>query len=251
MTDTLSTITDTTSLPRELLSLYGDPRTKVVALLARPGPERFALTTAVLRAMQCPGVVVATRDGAAGYREFFEAERSQLPAEWMVLEGGNSEGGIRAVARALSRSRELITDPGFEESLSALWLPSHIVEAFGLLPADGSGVVVLDSWDGLIREYLPEGPRPTEEWPSPGQLEKILVNTLRKYAQSLVVVIVDSSSRSHLSHLADAVIEVVARGQFGILSGSVLVSRKDGGVPHRDSLRFRLEGGTLHWQSNR
>lgn len=251
MTDALPPITDTTTLPRELVSFCFDKHTKIIAVLARPGPERFALATAVLRAMRSPGVVVATRDGAADYRAFFEAEGEHLPAAWTVLEGGNSEGGIRAVARALTRSRELIADPELEESLSALWLPSHIVEAFGLLPADGTGLVVLDSWDGLIHEYLPERSRAADGFPSAEKLEKILVNTLRKYAQALVVVIVDSSSHSRIAELADGTIEVVARGQFGTLSGSVLVSRKDGDVPHRDSLRFHLESGTLHWQSNR
>lgn len=243
--------TGSTTLPDELNAFYRAPRPTIVAVLARAGPERLALATALLRAMTCPGVVVATREGAGAYRDFIGAVDPPLPAPWTVLEGGNSEGGVQAVARALRHSRDLIVDSNLEEALSALWLPAHILEAFGLLPADGSGLVLLDSWDGLLQEYLPEVARESEGWPTSEQLETILARTLRKYAQALVVVIVDSSSRSRIVDLADGVIEVVTRGQFGVLSGSVLVTRKTGGSPQRDSLRFQLEGGTIRWHLNR
>ena len=243
--------TDSTTLPEELNAFYRAPRPTIVAVLARAGPERLALTTALLRAMTCSGVVVATRGGADAYRAFFGTVNPQLPASWTVLEGGNSEGGVQAVARALAHSRDLISDPNLEETLSALWLPAHILEAFGLLPADGSGLVLLDSWDGLLQEYFPRHPtipthgrrRTTWRRSSPGPS--------RKYAQALLVVIVDSSSRSRIADLADGVIEVVTQGQFGVLSGSVFVTRKSGNTSQRDSLRFHLEGGAIRWHLNR
>ncbi len=243
--------TDSTTLPEELNAFYRAPRPTIVAVLARAGPERLALTTALLRAMTCSGVVVATRGGADAYRAFFGTVNPQLPASWTVLEGGNSEGGVQAVARALAHSRDLISDPNLEETLSALWLPAHILEAFGLLPADGSGLVLLDSWDGLLQEYLPEASHDSDAWPTADHLEKILARTLRKYAQALLVVIVDSSSRSRIADLADGVIEVVTQGQFGVLSGSVFVTRKSGNTSQRDSLRFHLEGGAIRWHLNR
>jgi hypothetical protein len=243
--------TAATTLPEELNAFYRAPRPSIVAVLARAGPERLALTTALLRAMTCPGVVVATHDGAKAYRTFFGTASPPLPAPWTVLEGGNSEGGMQAVARALAHSRDLISDANLEEALSALWLPAHIVEAFGLLPADGSGLVLLDSWDGLLQEYLPEPPFDSGPWPSVEQLENILARTLRKYAQALLVVIVDSSSRSRIADLADGVVEVVTQGQYGVLSGSILVTRKRGGSPQRESLRFHLDGGAIRWHPNR
>jgi hypothetical protein len=241
---------DPTALPDELRIFCHDGRATVIAVSARAGPERFALTTAVLRSMTSPGVVVATRDGAGAYREFFESGHSSRPA-WTVLEGGNSEGGIRAVARALARARELVADTSREESLAALWLPAHIVEAFGLLPADGTGLVVIDSWDGLLSEYLSDGASAADAWPSTEELERILIRTLRRYAQALVVVIVDASSHSRIGEFADGLVEVVTRGQYGTLSGSVLVTRKDGGAHARTSLHFQLDDGHIRWQPDR
>jgi hypothetical protein len=240
-----------TTLPEELNAFYRARRPTIVAVLARAGPERLALTAALIRAMTCPGVVVATRDGADGYRAMFASGGSQPSGDWTVLEGGNSEGGVQAVARALAHSRDLIAEPDLEEALSALWLPAHILEAFGLLPADGSGLVLLDSWDGLLAEYLPDAEHDSEARPSVAQLEKILARTLRKYAQALLVVIVDSASRSQVAQLADGVVEVVTQGQFGVLSGSVLVTRKHGSASLQDSLRFHLDGGTIRWHPPR
>ena len=99
--------TDSSTLPEELGVFCRDGRPRIVAVCARPGPERFALTTAVLGAMTSPGVVVATSAGASAYREFFELRSTHLAPRWTVLEGGNSEGGIRAVARALARAQDL------------------------------------------------------------------------------------------------------------------------------------------------
>ncbi|MGI0154995.1 MAG: hypothetical protein ACREDE_02500, partial [Thermoplasmata archaeon] len=239
-----------TTLPDALQVFCRGGRASIVAVTARAGPERFALTTAILRTMSSPGVVVATSEGAGAYREFF-AGNPTVPQAWTVLEGGNPEGGIRAVARALARARELVADPQREESLSALWLPAHILEAFGLLPADRPGLVVIDSWDGLLSEYLPGGPAPTESWPSAEELESILIRTLRQYAQALVVVIVDASSRSRIGELADGVVEVVSRGQYGTLTGSMLILRRVGEGRERASLRFHLDGGIIRWQAGR
>ena len=239
--------TSTTTLPEELNVFYRSARPAIITVLARAGPERLALTTSVLRSMTCPGVVVATRGDARAYERFFETLTPPLPAPWTVLEGGNSEGGVRAIARALAHARELLRGPNLEEELSALWLPPHVVEAFGLLPADGSGLVLLDSWDGLLQEYIPADGDGSEAWPQADQLEEILARTLRKYAQALLVVIVDSSSHSRITDLADGVVEVVAREQFGGLSGSVLVTRKSEGAPVRASLRFHVESGALRW----
>jgi hypothetical protein len=243
--------TNESSLPAEFSALCQEGRAKILVVRARPGPERFALTTAVLATLSGPGVVVATSAEADGYREFF-ARRSTGPgSRWVVLKGGNSEGGIRAVARALARARELVVETDREDALAALWLPGHILEAFGLLPADGSGLVVVDSWDGLISEYLPGAPPGIGAWPSPEELETILVRTLRRYAQSLVVVIVDSASRSHIADLADGVIDVAARGQFGVIAGSVLVSGKANDLPRPQPVGFHLEGGRIRWHPNR
>ncbi|MGC2359631.1 MAG: hypothetical protein WA691_04925 [Thermoplasmata archaeon] len=251
MSEPAPTPKDPATLPDELAVLCQGGRAKIIAVLARPGVERLALTTAVLQTLTSPGVVVATRDGADAYREFFRSWNPTRSGRWTVLEGGNSEGGIRAVARALARARDLIDDPNREESLSALWLPAHILEAFGLLPADGAGLVVIDSWDGLLDEYLSEVSPTADPWPSPHQLEKILVRTLRQYAQALVVVLVDSSSQSRLAELADGVVEVVARGDYGTLAGSILVTRRSEGPHPAQSLRFHLEGGTIRWHLNR
>lgn len=238
-------------LPDELNLLCESGRTRVVAVSARPGPERFALTTAVLNALTRPGVVVATAEGAPGYREFFRNRKAADAPAWTVLEGGNAEGGIRATARALALARELVVDPDREEALSALWLPAHVTEAFGLLPVDGTGLVIIDSWDGLLDEYLRGAPPASSAWPSPHELEKILVRTLRRHAQALVVVIVDSSSRSHIVDLADGAVEVTTRGQYGVLSGSILVTRNDGQPTPREPVRFHLDGGIIRWHSPR
>jgi hypothetical protein len=238
-------------LPDELNVFCLGDRTKVVAVSARPGPERFALTTAVLDALTRPGVVVATAEGAPGYREFFRNRKTASPPAWTVLEGGNAEGGIRATARALALARELVVDPDREEAVSALWLPAHVTEAFGLLPPDGTGLVIIDSWDGLLDEYLRGVPPASSDWPSPQELEKILVQTLRQHAQALVVVIVDSSSRSRIVDLADGVVEVTTRGQYGVLSGSILVTRNDGQPGVRTPVRFHLDGGRIRWHPPR
>jgi len=242
---------DESPLPDELRAFCLGDRPRVIAVRARPGPDRFALTTAVLRSVTGPGVIVATSDGAPAYREFFGARDTGQSPRWTVLEGGNAEGGIRATARALALARELVVDPDREESLSALWLPAHVTEAFGLLPADGSGLVVIDSWDGLLAEYLRDAPTASPPWPSPEELEKILIRTLRQHAPATVVVIVDSSSRSRIADLTDGVIEISARGQYGVLSGSILVSRNDGHPTRREPIRFHLDGGVIRWHLNR
>lgn len=238
-------------LPEELRALCRGNRPRVVAVRARPGPDRFAFTTALLRSVTSPGVIVATSDGAGAYRELFEDREVAPRLRWTILEGGNAEGGIRATARALALARELIADPDREESLSALWLPAHVTEALGLLPADGTGLVVIDSWDGLLAEYLRDAPSATPPWPSPEELEKILIRTLRKHAPATVVVVVDSSSRSRIADLADGVVEVVARGEYGVLSGSILVTQNGGAAPRPEPIRFHLEGGIIRWHPNR
>jgi hypothetical protein len=155
------------------------------------------------------------------------------------------------VARALSGASGLIVNPSHEASLSALWLPAHIVEAFALLPTDGTGLVVIDSWDDLLSEYLPEQSVPPISCPSHAGLEKILVQALRTFAHAIVVVIVDSSSRSGLVDPADGVVEVAIRGEYGVVAGSILVTKTGQGSDRRVPIGFHVEGGRVRWHVNR
>ena len=243
--------TPQSTFPRELVALCATGRSRIIAVRARAGPQRFALTAAILRSIRGAGIVVASSPGADAYRRFFDAQSPALRARWTVLEGGNTEGGVGAVAHALSRAGDLISEPHREGSLSALWLPAHIVEALGLLPTDGTGLVVIDSWDGLLSEYLPDQPAAPHSCPTRETLEGILVRAFREYANAIVVVIVDSSSQSRIGDLSDGVVEVAVRDDVGVLTGSILVSQTDQGVPRRESVGFHLEGGVVRWHLNR
>jgi hypothetical protein len=234
-------------IPPELVDLCRKGRPQVVAVRARAGPERFALTTSLLQVVPLPGVVIASGSGAEAYRNWLARGESPLPGTWAVLEGGATEGGVLAVAHALASADRLIVEPKGEDSVAALWLPGHILEAFGLLPPSGEGIVVIDSWDDLLGEYLGADAAAVRTLPTVERLESILVDTLRTYAHATVFVLVDSASRSRILDLADRIVEVAVRSQSGLLTGSILVTGKGGPSGRPQPIGFHLEGGSIRW----
>ncbi len=179
----------TQRLPAELREFLRLPGPQSLLIRGPPGSGKTTLCLALLEA-------------AAGYRILLTSRVSQTELQrgfpWLgengtfqlqIVDTSAMETNLREVARVLTQPDVVIASTHAEsrDLMEFLWLPSPVQEAWSRLPVDAPSILVIDSWDALIEQYLGGAGPHTDELPDRGEVERILLRRLAKGRSHVVI----------------------------------------------------------------
>jgi len=135
---------------------------------------------------------------------------------WLGENGGSTiqivdtttlEANVRDAARAAAAQQQVVegTGPGARDFAEFLWLPPPVQEAWSRLSPDSPSIVVIDSWDALVEQYMGgTGPR-SDEMPDRAEVERILLRQLGK-SRAHVVIVLERRDETQLDYLVNGVV---------------------------------------------
>jgi KaiC/GvpD/RAD55 family RecA-like ATPase len=197
----------TQRLPIEIREFLGLPGPQSLLVRGPPGSGKTTLCLAMLEAAAGARILVTSRVSQGELNRGFP---------WLGENGGSSiqivdttvlEANVRETARAAAAQSAVIDGGGREsrEFSEFLWLPPPVQEAWSRLSPDAPSIVVIDSWDALVEQYMGgAGPR-SENLPDRAEVERILLRLLGK-SRAHVVIVLERREESQLDYLVNGVV---------------------------------------------
>jgi KaiC/GvpD/RAD55 family RecA-like ATPase len=194
-------------LPAELAEFLTLPGPQTLLVRGAPGSGKSTLCLALLDAAQGERILVTNRVASPElHREF----------PWL---GDNGSHGIRIVdtsapdtflsdsVRAAVRSAELVQDtPQARKDIGEfLLLPPPIQEAWSQIPPGSPALVVVDSWDALVEQYMGGLSSNGKHLPDRSEIERMLLRRMGQ-AQAHLVLVLERREESHLDYLVNGVV---------------------------------------------
>jgi KaiC/GvpD/RAD55 family RecA-like ATPase len=196
-------------LPTELTDFLALPGPQSLLVRGPPGSGKSTLCLALLEAAAGHRVLVTSRVSHADLARAFPWLGDDGAAHKIeIVDTSQSEERLRDIGISMARRHDLL-DEGNPESKAAaefLWLPSAVQEAWSHLPENGPSIVVIDSWDALVEQYLGgTSGTPSTELPDRGEVERILLRALCR-SRAHVVIVLERREESQLDYLTNGVI---------------------------------------------
>jgi KaiC/GvpD/RAD55 family RecA-like ATPase len=197
-------MSSTVRLPSELTAFLSLNGPQTVLVRGPPGSGKSTLCLALLEAAQGERLLISNRVSSPElHREF----------PWL---GDNGSHGIEIVdtsspdsflvdsVRAAARSAEVVSDSTSERHAleEFLLLPPPIQEAWSRIPADRPSLIVIDSWDALVEQYLGGG---RTDGVDRAEIERMLLRRMSRTRAHLVLVL-ERKEETHLDYLVNAVV---------------------------------------------
>lgn len=133
---------------------------------------------------------------------------------WRVIPAKDFPGSIDRTVRSLCMADAVVLTGPQDAMMRALWLPPSVLEGFAQLPSRSDGVLVVDDWHSLVKEYLGRIPISDFWEPNARDLDPVLVEMFRALSEVHFVVVTTGYSPA-LETAADAVVDIGARAAEG------------------------------------
>lgn len=179
------------------------PQTLLVRGLPGTGKTMFSL--ALLRSFPGRRVYISSRVTTAELRREFpwlgnNGDRIE------TIDASDWSGGVRRAAEMLDGARSLVLHPETSREMRSLWLPEPILEMWSRLDPSSPSMVVVDSWDALIEQYLGFRPPNGHAVPDRSEVERILIDQLTR-ATVFLVLITERDELTQLDYLVNGVVQ--------------------------------------------
>ncbi|MCI4351544.1 MAG: hypothetical protein L3K15_08555 [Thermoplasmata archaeon] len=194
-------------LPAELREFLNLPGPQSLLIRGPPGSGKTTLCLALLEAAAGHRLLLTSRVSNAELRRGFPWLGDNGIAGIEIVDTSTLESSIRETARVAVESTKLVGGSAAErrEFSEFLWLPTPIQDAWSRLPPDASSIIIIDSWDALVEQYLGGFGPVSVALPDRQEVERILLRQLGR-GKAHVVIVLERREESQLDYLVNGVI---------------------------------------------
>jgi KaiC/GvpD/RAD55 family RecA-like ATPase len=207
-------MSSTQRLPAELREFLALPGPQSLLVRGPPGSGKTTLCLALLEAAAGQRILLTSRVSQAELHRGFPWLGENGASNIQIVDTGTLEANLREIGHAAIVARGVIDGERADSRDLAefLWLPSPVQEAWSRMPASSPSIVVIDSWDALIEQYMGGfGPR-IPDLPDRAEMERILLRQLGR-GRAHVVIVLERREESQLDYLVNGV--VVTQREMG------------------------------------
>jgi KaiC/GvpD/RAD55 family RecA-like ATPase len=189
---------------REFLAL-GGPQTLLVR--GPPGSGKSTLCLALLEAFAGDRVLVTSRVSQGELRREFPWIGEAGASTIQVVDASSTDppfkgGFAAATGTQILEEGEPSERRAFEEFLM---LPSPVQDAWSRLPPDRPSVVVIDSWDALVEQYLGMRSHHGSDALDRAEVERMLLRRMGR-SRSHLILVLEREEQSQLDYLVNGVV---------------------------------------------
>jgi KaiC/GvpD/RAD55 family RecA-like ATPase len=229
------------TIPVELRAFLSRPGPQSLLIRGPPGCGKTTLSLALLDAFPGTRVLVTNRVTDAELRVDFPWLALGGPDPIQIVDAERPEYGIEQAARAVHALASLVDRSGSEDVSSFLWLPQAIQEAYASLDPERPAMVVVDSWDALVEEFIAHVTDGRIGLPGREDVERLLLAYMRRSMVTLVLVL-EREGQTQLDYLVTAVVATDKQTVAGRLERTLALPKLRGLRIATPSYPYSLEG---------
>jgi hypothetical protein len=128
------------------------------------------------------------------------------PGEIMVIDAAAEMEHVKAHVGSRVSAKQLLSEKLTEEQAECLWLPGAVQSAPSAADPKTSTLIVLDSWDALVDQYLEGVPAAGSPKPSRSEIERKLVSRMAR-GNVMLVLVLERDISSVLDYPVDGIVE--------------------------------------------
>jgi hypothetical protein len=168
-----------------------------------------------------------------------------FPDPILIVDGERSEYGVQQAAAARNALSTIVDPAGSEDAANFYWLPISVQQAYAALDPHRPAMVVIDSWDALIEEFIAKATNEKYSVPGREDIERLILAYMRRSAVTLVVV-VEREGQSQLDYLVSAVVHAGKQTVDGRLERTLSIPKLRGLRIQTVNYPYTLEGSRFH-----
>jgi KaiC/GvpD/RAD55 family RecA-like ATPase len=194
-------------LPEELREFLSLPGPQSLLVRGPPGSGKTTLCLAMLEAAPGHKILLTSRVSQAELNRGFPWLGENGGARIQVVDTSNMDATIVDVGRSLASARHVVDERGAQgrELEEFLWLPTAVQEAWSRLPPDSPSIIIIDSWDALVEQYLGGVGGKGPDLPDRHEVERILLRQLGR-GRAHVIIVLERREESQLDYLVNGVL---------------------------------------------
>ncbi len=181
-------------IPDELQRFLDLPGPQSLLIRGPPGTGKSTLSLALLEAFSGQRTLVTNRVGRVDLLRSFPWLGEGGTASIEIVDGTKDRRSVEESSKALNNLHRLVHAPQeiSRDLQEFLWLPPALQDAWSRLDGTERSLVVVDSWDALVEEYVGLGPGaspPPAGMPTRADIERLLLRRMSSIPNHLVLVL--------------------------------------------------------------
>jgi GvpD gas vesicle protein len=227
-------------LPSELRTFVSRPGPLTLLVRGPPGSGKTTLGLALLGAFRGSRILITNRVDQAELRGDFPWLELEGANSIQVIEAQDSTHGLVEAAAAVNSLSSILSPEGNEDLGKFMWLPQPVQVAYACIDPSRPTLVVIDSWDALVEEFMGRTPSRDHPAPSREEVERLLLTYMQRSGVTLVLIL-EREDQSQLDYLVNAVVVTERKTIEGRLERWLYVPKLRGQRIDTPSYPFTLE----------